>query len=212
MKMQHLLALFTAIVVFASCEPQLVFEEPQPSSSKEQTSFKRKYQGNYLNLEDSSQLLISEHTILRKWTGEGHIEMDNLDSINAQINADNLTLISTNADSALVQFNYQKNVFNLSSDQVLKRYKNYCFLNDQDAAGNWKLTLLYFSDQDELVLKELKNDEAAIDLMERLTHLKAIVNEEGETEDYLANPTKEEWKEIIDADVFTNAQYFIKTE
>jgi hypothetical protein len=162
-----------AAITFYSCEPAATFDKPQPDNVKSLTSFPDRLQGNYLAADEASVVTVSDKLITRRYDFDykGH-----KDSLNSSYKIVGDTLINVTdgtkekillkGDTIIQHANWIDTLFNISADNVLRKFKGYYLLNNHYNDNAWEvkklslkkgiLTLGSISDQDDIrKLKEI---------------------------------------------------------
>src|SRR5690606_15392768 len=132
--LKQTLYIFTFLISFIlkSCVPDLRFEEPQPSRDKDENKFKRKYHGTYLCLGDSSILTIDKDKIIQEWHIHAKLTKAQLDTTKGIEIKDGFLYsedskeplpIEFIGDTALLTYEFDKIIFKLSDEQVLRYFK-----------------------------------------------------------------------------------------
>ena len=57
---------YLIIIILAACDPTVVFMEPQPAGKKDLQSFPARYRGTYIEIDDSSEYIITARMIFEK--------------------------------------------------------------------------------------------------------------------------------------------------
>lgn len=130
---------------FESCEPTATFDRPQPADKESLTSFPSRMQGRYLSTDQSTVLVINDQRILIHAKSEFNVHKDSLGS-QFKLVGDTLfnliegskKLVSVNGDSIIQQEAMTDTLFSISSENVLKKFKGYCFLNSQYQEKSWE--------------------------------------------------------------------------
>lgn len=193
-------AIVIAALTFYSCEPAATFDKPQPDDVKSLTSFPDRLQGNYLSADHASVVTISDKLITRHYDFDYKEHKDSLGSSYKLIGD---TLISVTdgtkekvllkGDTVMQHADWIDTLFNISADNVLKKFKGYYFLNNQYHDYAWEvkklslkkgmLTLGSISDQDDIrKLKEITestNDTASTHFTLTRRQFKNFVRQDG---------------------------------
>jgi len=224
MKKQLLTAVFIILISGCSESDYVRFETAQPDRVRLSQSFNKKVQGEYLNcsnLED--RLIISEKLILNSQTfkfrshkkdlrlgSTAIIHKENNDSlrslfINAgyQINFDGDTVSGslTNIDT----------IFQISKNQLLKKFKGSYFLNYKKNEDSWKVNQLNIK-KDSLFIGEISPSDTLLRF--NFIEKNKEFNESDSTTraQYRINPTRREFKKLIKTNSFEKSSCYFKVK
>jgi hypothetical protein len=133
-------------LVLDSCEPAATFDKPQPDNIKSLTSFPERLQGRYLADDLTSIVTITDKLITRHYDYDYKVFKDSIGS-SYKIAGDtliNLTegtkeKILLKGDSVTLHANWKDTLFNISADNVLKKFKGYYFLNNRYDDNVWEV-------------------------------------------------------------------------
>lgn len=201
MKIRNLLLVVFGLSFLFSCQTDLNFTEPQPTETKNETKFKRRYRGDYQSLRDSSIITISENSIVRTWYLDTKVHKDSLETEGVGgglfVIADLPWLkVEIEGDSAHVYGEKEEEMFTISDEQVLRHYKGYYFLNTKESDEFWTVKMLSL-ERGLLSFKRFLGTEAEIAKLTELTTIDTIRNAEGEVVDYSIHPSVKEFREIL---------------
>ena len=160
-------------LILYSCGPAATFDKPQPENVKALLTFPERLLGNYLAADQASVLTISNKLISRHYEFDFKEHKDSLGST-YKISGDTLInlkegtkeKISLIGDTVTQHISGTDTLFNVSADNVLKKFKGYFFLNSRHGNDAWevkklalqkgRLTIGSISDKDEVrKLKEI---------------------------------------------------------
>lgn len=190
------------------------FKDPLPPGEKDLGAVPKLLQGKYLNLSDSSILLVTEKLIQRDYDLDLTIHPNQLDSTILLMN-DSLFIkrdgkvglqypVVRLGDSLMFTFRHSDTLFQLGDKGILRKYKGYYFLNTfSDVDMGWavkkvmfqkgKLTVSSISAQEDLeTLKEITESKDSIDPNAQLSL------------------TKKQFKEFIFKEGFSSEEVFKK--
>ena len=202
--------IFLIVVIFLiSCEPGVTFIEPQPESIKSSTSFSKQIQGSYLAFDFASVLTINEKQITRHFDFDYKTQKDSL-GINFKIVKDSIVnLVNGSKEKVLIQgdsivqhANWIDTLFNISSENVLKNYKGYYFLNSKFSDEKWEVK--------ELGLKNGVLTLASISTKEDIQKLNEIVESPNDTVSTNFNLTKRLFKRFLREEGFREKETFTR--
>lgn len=199
--------------------PDLSFEEPQPSGDRDENKFKRKYQGTYLCLGDSSILTIDKNKIIQEWHIVAKLTKAQLDTTEGIEIKDGLLYSEDSeeplpvefiGDTAILTYDFDKTIFQLSDDQVLRYFKGLYFLNFREPDNLWTVKTLTLDKEGILTISRIYGGEDEIQKIKDMTTVEEITDKEGKVVDYKVRPTKKELKEIMKSDLFKEGTRFQK--
>lgn len=146
--------LVAATIIFAaislnSCEPAATFDKPQPNNIKSLTEFPKRLQGNYLDADQTSIITITNKLITRQYEFDSKGHKDSIDASykligDTLIDQENGTKekVLLKGDTIIVHENWIDTLFNISDDNVLKKFKGYYFLNSRHKDNAWEVQKL----------------------------------------------------------------------
>lgn len=162
-----------ATLILDSCEPAATFDKPQPDNVKSLASFPERLLGKYLAADQASIVIIADSLIVRHYDFDFKQHKDSIGS-SFKIIGDTLInetdgtkeIILLKGDTVIQHANWTDTIFNISVDNILKKFKGYYFLNSHYSDNAWEvkklslnkgvLTVGSISDKDDIQkLKEL---------------------------------------------------------
>ncbi len=207
------LKLISAIIILISliaCEPPVTFDEPQPTGTDNLAKFPNRIQGQYISLHDHSTLSISDKLIQRIYDYDYAVHSNQLDS-NSKLAGDTIidlitnerTLIRRAGDSLVNHMHYIDTLFQMNSDNVVRKFKGYYFLNTRYEKESWEIKKIKLS-KGHLVI-------SSISIKLDLENLKQITeNQQDTVAPYNFSTTKRQFKEFIRNDGFRDNETFIR--
>jgi hypothetical protein len=218
MKLKTIIIYFIFFATLISCRksdaPIAGFEEPQPIDISNLSKIPNRLFGKYLNIKDSSLLVINENVIKRVINFSGKIHIKELDSVNvlsgnAVINLKTKERIQVRriGDSLLFHQNYTDTIFRLSKMNVLKKYKGYYFLNILFDEKNWETK--------KVKLSKGKLTISTINSIEEIHNLEKITSSSHDTisQVFKFKPTKRQFKKFVKEEGFGEEdETYIKQE
>ena len=149
--MKHFITatIFILFLFLGSCEPAVTFDKPQPDNLKSLTAFPKKLRGKYVASDQASIVTITEKLITRHFDFDYKEHKDSLSS-DYKITGDtlfNLTdgtkeKILLKGDTIIQYANWIDTLFNISTVNILKKFKGYYFLNDRYSDSSWDVKKL----------------------------------------------------------------------
>ncbi|MFO7842212.1 MAG: hypothetical protein R6V16_00250 [Bacteroidales bacterium] len=213
MKKNILILLF--ILFFIGCGPYIWFKSPQPEGRKNLDTFPNELIGKYISTQDSSVIIINKHKVIKQFHEEllmSRIEFqeetgDSLAKDTSFLFTDNWHIkVKSYGDSVKV-FSWKDEVqFEISSDQLLREYRNIYFLNYRDTGDYWKVKILYMS-ADTLEYDDILSTED-MNKIKLLTSVKEQrdTSKERDTR-YFLDPTRRELRKILRTRASGNKYY-----
>jgi len=138
MKLRYLLFLLSLFLIFQSCT-SVTFEEPQPSDEPNLENIPAELRGKYLSLSDSSVFTVGDKLVTREYLIIVCDPLDKLDSLYNLTNDTFLVISDTLRvkaaiinDTVCARFTYTDTIFNMSTENVLRKYKGNYFMNMLD--------------------------------------------------------------------------------
>lgn len=170
--MTRLILISTLILL--SCGDDVRFEVPQPEGKGNEDAFPKKIHGMYRNLKDSSLLTVTAEQITRKFDTRFAVHKSYLDS-SLRVKGDTsfydeqekLTL-SVKGDSAYGRIKYIDTLFYISSNNILRIFKGYYYLNKMKSFNNWEVDLMLIKGKELTILSDW--NESDLSNMRRITH------------------------------------------
>lgn len=197
-----------ATLILISCGDLVRFEEPQPEGKSNEKRIPKKLIGQYVSLNDSLKLTITEGLIIKYGIVDFRDKIDSLDKSEirndtAYSGTDNNMKfdIVVRGDSTFQRWSYYDTLLNVSRGDILRKYKGHYFLNGQISKNNWRVTTLARIDNG-LTLGEIStiND---INNLRELTETKSDSS-------FSFKPTKRELKKFLKSKGFSDKDTFIK--
>lgn len=208
---KFLLACIIIVTLISSCEPPATFEQPQPADTKSLSAIPGRLRGDYLSADQASTLTISDHLIYRTYDFDYKVHKDSLPLSNKLI-AD--TLIDTisgakekvlvKGDTVLQHVHETDTLFSLSSDNVLRHFKGYYFLNKRYSENQWTVQKL-----------SLKNGALTVGNIsdkDDIDRLKAITETVSDTTSKHFNLTRKQFKAFVQKNGFSDEETFTKMD
>ena len=208
-------AITILIVGLISCDDvDVTFTHPQPEGDFQKTKFKGKFTGTYLCVRDSSVLTISKRGISQNWSFV--VEVDSNQSINDatrnfSINTDESDLsIIASEDSTKFDVSYTHQLFEFTDGRVLKYVGGVYFLNYPYGSTSWEVKTMRFDEEGFLIINELDMSVSDVAQLKTMTEILSDTNDAGIVLDYYIEPTRKEFNQIMDADIFATGEKFVK--
>ncbi len=198
--------LFAALILLAAtCDPKVKFENPQPKGKKNLDALPADVQGKYLELADSSILTIDSKMIVKEVLKIARLTKQQLwAEIDTVFEIDTIVPVAGNmtvefdfyGDSVQLTTLDVDTLFNLPDGDILRKYKDIFFLNTPLKNELWKVQIMGIKG-DSLMLTSLV-PLAEIDSISPLTRIITIRDTtEDKVEEYRLNPSTAQLKKIL---------------
>jgi len=212
--------LFIIIIslLLSGCMVEPSFTEPQPIGKSDLDKFKKKFQGDYLCLNDSSILTISESTIVQEWRIEFSVSQIEVDTTEGFELKDGLLYseifespirVEQKSDSVFGTYQYDRTVFDTSDSSLLRYYKGRHFLNIMRNEDDWRVKVLELKNGGELNISKIAGAEH-IESLAELTNVETETNEQGSVSSYQMSPSRKELRELLKNSKFNEGNRFVK--
>lgn len=191
------------------CDIAATFDKPQPDNIKSLTSFPEHLQGNYLATDQASILTITDKLITRHFDFDRKKHKDSLGS-SYKISGDtliNLTegtkeKILLKGDTVFEHANWKDTLFNITDQNVLKKFKGYYFLNIRYDDSVWEVK--------EISLKKGILTVGSISDKNDIQKLKEITETTADTISTQFSLTRRQFKEFVKQDGFEDQETFTR--
>ena len=193
--------------IFQGCEPAATFDKPQPDNVKSLTSFPQRLQGNYLSTDQASIVTITDNIITRHYDFDYKEHKDSIGS-SYKIVGDTLVNLTDGTrekilikgDTLIQHANWIDTLFSLSTDNILKHFKGYYFLNNRYNDNAWEVK--------ELSLKKGVLTVGNIADKDDIQKLKGITETTDDTTSTHFTLTKRQFKTFIKQEGFGEQEVF----
>lgn len=205
------------ISLFWSCEPPVVFSEPQPKGIAPLTSIPEHFQGTYWCANDSVSLRIDKNLVYKSKLFDVKLTPEEIEATDdIRIEKGQLVVKGLNDSFPAIEKNgiifstihLKDTLFsNRMPQYVLKQFKGHLVINNQINNTHWEVKILSLKPEGFLSISKVNYPENLKEL-ETITTVKIIKSRESEQ--ILVSPTKAEFDEILDKKlIFTgNCQEF----
>jgi len=209
MKWFSVLSIIIASLSILGCEPAATFDKPQPDNVNSLSTFPKRLQGHYLDSNLISVLTITDKLITRHYDVDFKEHKDSL-GLSYQLSGDtliNLTdgtreKISLKGDTVLEHETWTDTLFNISADNVVKKFKGYYFLNNRYKGSSWEVK--------ELLLHKGMLTVGSISNKADIQKLKEITESTEDTISTHFSLTKNQFKHFIRQDGFLEQEKFVR--
>ncbi len=222
--MKNLIYILLSSILLISCGDSVIvrFKTPQPVGVKPADTFNRKVRGTYIHCSDKGDKLMISHTsilnqrVFEFRTHRNDLEIDSTVSVNRYNNQDlegyfnnNGFSIEFHGDTLKAFASYVDTIFQVSEEQVLKKFKGSYFLNTKVGESKWEVNRLDINKK-QLVIGEITPSDTLLrfDFVEK-NEEKNELNKIKKTE-YSITPTKKEFKRLIKSNTFNQSKCYRK--
>ncbi|WP_375558751.1 hypothetical protein ACE193_13495 [Bernardetia sp. OM2101] len=212
------------LILLSSCGDYeyVRFETAQPSGEKAQKSFARKMKGEYLScLDKNDKLVIDDKLILNYITFEfishrNDLEFDSTTVIDRANNEDlqklfegqnwNIEFIGDTIKGSFVNID---TVFQISDEQVLKKFKGSYFLNIKEDENFWRVNRLDLT-KDSLFIGYITPSDTLLNYDFVIKNEKLDASDSSKTIEYVISPSRKEFKELMKPNSFEEIGCYCK--
>ncbi len=210
---------FLVASVLPACETEskVAFQEPQPIGRKEEKQFAARFRGAYASPEAGTSLMITDKAVIRTMRETIAVAKAEIDAMpgyrleRGKLHGPELgkpLSFVRRGDSLLVDFEAADTLFVIAPGQVLKYYKGNYLLNQQRDNRGWHTVRLGFNESRQLEIGQI-TDSLAILALKEVTRVEEV-KDDGQVVSYRTNPTKKEFKTLLQKDGFKTEETFIK--
>ena len=206
--MKKIFGILLLMVLVGSCEPEVLFDQPQPPKSVNLKNIPQRLRGTYLSKKDSGLLIITERTIY--WTSNLKHKMpaSKIDS-GYVLQGDSLVNMATHeklpvkrmGDSILVEQKNSDTLFRMSTKNILRKFRGYYFLN-KAYKKEWEV--------DKLSLSKGILTIGSISTSEDLSKLNEIKETGADTASHHLAPTRMQFRKFVKNNGFKETVEFEK--
>ncbi|MBC7450896.1 MAG: hypothetical protein H7259_05360 [Cytophagales bacterium] len=195
------------------------FSEPQPVSITNIHAFNKKYQGVYIQPEDSSRLIVLSdklisleyfHIVSSRNDLDSSFEGDQ--SSNEQITEwlakENIQVTGFKGDSIYSIWIIKDTIFIISDLNICRFLKGSYFLNHKYDAHQWKVQRMSLH-KNRLSIGMIQPGDSLFHTV-TIADKNTIKDDSGSVVNYQINPTKKELKKLIKANAFSNWKEYIR--
>lgn len=210
MKQLKLIFVLIGLTSLLACEPAVTFTTPQPDGVKNLSEFPGRLQGHYASTKDSSTLSIGAQLIQRVYDFDHKIDTARLGS-SARLSGDTLfdlvsghrTLLWRAGDSLMAHVHYIDTLFQMTPENVVRKFKGYYFLNQRYGDVGWEVTKVQLS-KGELVISSISAEQD-------IAKLKEITETSVDTvPPYKFVATKRQFGKFVRNKGFSDGEVFIR--
>lgn len=199
------------IFVLSACTNDVLFTEPQPEGSRDLKKFPKKYTGQYIDMEDSTILVIMSYVVLEEHTEalsdplsevleDGDIEIRN-DSMLFKDSGRWYSIEQRN-DSVFGKVEFHDTLVDLSGSGKLRKLGRNFFVS-LPLDSLWMVFKLSFDRDDYAYLCEVDKNEMPV--FEQHCKVEVEKNERGKPDKYYLSPTRKELKTLLKLGTFSDS-------
>lgn len=218
---RDILFLLVVLLTLTTCGPDVKYTEAQPKGISNLLSIPKEYYGHFKNLTDSTSIIIDAFSIKKEWRTNELIQRDSLEKeLKMSIKRDTILTIKDKLlldktaesllltikfcnDSARVKVKAIETLFALSDSQLVRMYKNFCFLNFKTKDGYWLVKTLKLNgdllDYSELI------DSKEIENFGRIINITSIKDTSNKVVEYRLSPSRKEIRKILKGKKLVNS-------
>lgn len=206
------------LLLLIGCGPYIYFKSPQPKGNSNLSSFPKSLNGTYLSLLDSSILIIESQKIVKKRFENMIMSFEDYSKETGDTIFNDTTFLFTDnwliqmkvvGDSIAVNSSRVEEIFTISNEQLLRKYKGYYFLNFKDSNDLWRVELINLT-KDTLEYGNILTKED-LERIKSFTFVESYIDSSessGKTTKYCLDPARREVKKILKNR--TKGEQFIK--
>ncbi len=198
--------LFVIYIGFlASCQPPVVFGEPQPVGTEPLSAIPDNYRGVYWCKVDSASLFIDDQTFIKRKEFLIKLTKAELDSSkDMQLRNGRLFVsdwgssfpIEEKGDTIISRFVVRDTLFSLGKEQLAKPFKGHLILNTKLDKNAWGVTVVSFKDNGLLSLARADMPED-ITLLDAITPVRTLAEDDERKSQIYITPTKNQFDQIL---------------
>ena len=197
------------VFLLYSCSSAVTFDKPQPDNIQPLDSFPERLQGKYLSNDKASILTITGALLARNYNFDYKVYKDSIDPSyklvgDTIIDLENGTKekIFIKGDTVFQHANRTDTLFNLSQDNILKKFKGYYFLNILYRDSSWEVKKL-----------SLKNGVLTVGNISYKDDIQKLQELTDTKSDTISTPfilTKKQFKKFVRQNGFSEEEKFIR--
>lgn len=193
------------------------FAEAQPSGIVNDSVFGTEFRGTYKSKKDSTiRLIITENSIYTEFPVLFSITKAALDTnpdlfvkdgqLHGMLENETLAVAEQN-DTFYLAYPNRSNVFQIGTNEKLRKLNNKYLLNYKDDNSLWSTLLLYFDNEGALKMESLDHD-LVMKEIQKFENLERKKMDPLDT--YIANPTQAEFRLFLDSGSFGDPEVYLK--
>lgn len=206
MNCTRLIFTFLCLGLFTSCQPPVVFGEPQPVDTKPLSIIPREYHGIYWCEVDSASLFVNDRTFIKrkefliKLTKAEIDSSNDLELQNGRLYVDDWGSsfsIEEKGDTIVSKVVMRDTIFSIGEEQILKPFKGHLILNTKLDENTWAVLVASHKGVGLLSLARAEIPENLAQL-DSITPIKMLSERDGESTQIYVTPTAEQFGRILD--------------
>lgn len=214
------------MIFFVSCGDYeyVRFETSQPDGTKESKSFSRKTKGEYISCSNpDDKLIVSDNLILnsRTFKFKSHrndLEFDSTIIVDRDVDEElsqlfiregyDIEIIGDTINASQINID---TVFQISDNQVLKKFKGSYFLNFKEDESFWNVSRLNLT-KDTLLIGQISPSDTLLrfDFVDK--HEEFNESDSTTTTEYSINPSKKEFKKLVKPNSFDKCKCYYRKQ
>lgn len=221
--MKHTIYIIAVFLSFGCGDYEYVrFETAQPDGLKASESFNRKVKGEYINCSNpSDKLYIYDKEVIRSriFSFKSHrndLEFDSTVTINRNLDYE-LTKLFNNegfeikiiSDTVHATKTETDTIFEISGNQILKKFKGSYFLNYKNYENFWSVKRLDIN-KDTLLIGQIYPSDSLLQFDFVVKSEKIDETDSTKTIEYAMNPSKKDFKKLMKPNSFDNCECYYK--
>ena len=200
------------------------FETAQPSGVKASNAFSKKVRGTYIHCTyPEDKLVIADRLILEVNTHlykvhRDSIELDSAFAVKVNNDRDLIQALNNEGykatmhqDTIMLMKTITDTVFQISENEILKKFKKSYFLNRQLNDKYWRVLKLNLH-KDTLLIGEIYPSDTLLRFDFAVKAEEDSTSNVSKTGTYTLNPTKKEFKQLVKTNAFEKCNCYIKTK
>jgi len=213
MNFAKLILTILCLGLFTSCQPPVVFGEPQPADTKPLSTIPSDYQGFYWCKVDSASLFIDDQTFLKRKEFLIKLTKAEIDSSN-DLELQNGRLyvadwestfpIEVKGDTIISKVVMRDTIFSITKEQVLKPFKGHLILNTKLGENAWAVLVASRKGIGILSLARAEIPENLAQL-DSITPVRTLSKRNEERTQIYITPTIEQFGRILDRGILFDA-------
>ncbi|WP_273568089.1 hypothetical protein [Maribacter halichondriae] len=206
MNLTHFIITVLCVGIFTSCQPPVVFGEPQPADTKPLSTIPREYHGIYWCKVDSASLFIDDRTFIKrkefliKLTKAEIDSSNDLELQNGRLYVNDLGSsfpIEEKGDTIISKVVMRDTIFSIAKEQILKPFKGHLILNTKLDENAWAVLVASHKGAGILSLARAEIPENFAQL-DSVTPIKMLSERDSESTQIYITPTAEQFGRILD--------------
>jgi len=199
-----------------SCDYGILYQTPQPGNTKNLKKFPSSLIGKYRNDSSKVTVLITKDKIIKINEYDISVSKAEIDTIKGcSLRGDSLFISELNtaihvdlsADSVFGILKQPDTLFIISKNNILKNLSDEYFLNLKHGSDYWQVVRLCYK-KNEFIEFSIVTHKIGYDVINDLTPVRTIKNENDSIINYHINPKINELKAIIEAGLFNTREIY----